>query len=113
MVLILAIVIGVLYAAGVYMLLRRSIVKLILGLIFFSHATNLLVFLSGGLSKVKPPFIAEGEKVAETGSADPMPQALLLTALVIGFGITAYTLVLIYQFYKTTGTDDLDELKEE
>ncbi len=112
MVLILAIVIGVLYTAGVYMLLRRSIVKLIFGLIFFSHATNLLVFLAGGLTKVKPPFIAEGELVAATGSADPLPQALLLTALVIGFGITAYALVLIYQFYKTTGTDDLDELKE-
>jgi len=112
MVLILAIVIGVLYTAGVYMLLRRSIVKLIFGLIFFSHATNLLVFLAGGLTKVKPPFIAEGELVAAAGSADPLPQALLLTALVIGFGITAYALVLIYQFYKTTGTDDLDELKE-
>ena len=110
--LILAIIIGVLYAAGVYLLLRRSIVKLILGLIFFSHATNLLIFLSGGLTKAKPPFIEEGKQVAASGLADPIPQALLLTALVIGFGITAFALALIYRFHKTTGTVDLDEVKE-
>ena len=110
--LLLAIVIGLLYSAGVYLLLRRSIVKLILGLVFFSHATNLLVFLAGGLSKVRPPFVAAGKEVADAGVADPLPQALLLTALVIGFGITAFALVLIYRFYKTIGTIDLDEVKE-
>jgi multicomponent Na+:H+ antiporter subunit C len=110
---ILAIVIGVLYAAGVYLLLRRSIVKLILGLIFFSHATNLLVFLAGSLSKVSPPFVEEGRKVAQSTVADPLPQALVLTSLVIGFGITAFALVLIYRFYQSSGTVDFDQLKED
>ncbi|MBS3808418.1 MAG: NADH-quinone oxidoreductase subunit K, partial [Bacteroidales bacterium] len=72
---ILSILIGVLYTAGVYLLLRRSLVKLILGIIFLSNATNLLIFISAGLTQGKPDFIAkEGEKAA-AAMADPLPQA--------------------------------------
>ena len=107
---LLAIVIGILYAAGVYLLLRRSIVKLILGILFFSHATNLLILVAGGLVKAKPQFA--GDASLTINSTDPLPQALILTAIVIGFGITAFALALMYRFYKSTGTEDLDELKE-
>lgn len=108
---LLAIVIGVLFAAGVYLLLRRSIVKLILGIMLLSHGTNLLIFVAGGLIKGQPQF-TRGMADAAANPTDPIPQALILTAIVIGFGITAFFLALMYRFYKATGTEDLDELKE-
>ncbi len=110
---ILAVVIGLLYAAGIYLLLRRSIVKLIIGIIFLGHATNLLIFVSGGLTRGEPAFIAKNQVIASANIADPLPQALILTAIVIGFGITGFALTLIYKFYKTSGTVDLDEIKED
>jgi multicomponent Na+:H+ antiporter subunit C len=107
----LAILVGVLYAAGVYMLLRRSILKFIIGIIFMSNATNLLVFLSAGLIPGNPAFV--GEKILQQGEmADPLPQALVLTAVVIGLGIITFTLALKYRFFKLTSTDDLDEIKQ-
>lgn len=109
---LLAFVIGLLYAAGVYLLLRRSIVKLILGIMFISHATNLLFFVAGGLHKGRPQFVNDAANAATANPTDPLPQALILTAIVIGFGITAFFLALMYRFYQATGTEDLDELKE-
>lgn len=108
---ILSILVGILYAAGVYMLLRRSILKFIIGIIFISNATNLLVFLSAGLVMGAPAFVEEGINKAEI-MADPLPQALVLTAIVIGLGIIVFTLALKYKFFQVTGTDDLDQLKK-
>lgn len=110
--LIISIVIGVMYASGIYLLLRRSIVKLILGIIFLGNATNLVIFVSGGLTKASPAFIEAGQEVASQDIADPLPQALILTAIVIGFGVTAFALALMYRFYKISGTEDIDEVKE-
>lgn len=107
---LLAILTGLLYTTGVYLLLRRSILKLIIGIIFLSNATNLLVFLSAGLVKGAPAFIKT--ESASQIQADPIPQALVLTAIVIGFGIVVFTLALKYKFFITTGTDDLDQLKQ-
>jgi multicomponent Na+:H+ antiporter subunit C len=108
---ILAILVGVLYTAGVYMVLRRSILKFIIGLIFLSNATNLLVFISSGIVAGEPAF-AGAEAVDVKAISDPLPQALVLTAIVIGFGIVVFTLALKYKFYEATGTDDLDQLKK-
>jgi multicomponent Na+:H+ antiporter subunit C len=108
---ILAIVVGVLYTVGVYLLLRRSILKFIIGLIFMSNATNLLVFLSAGLVPGSPAFVKADETVTGV-MADPLPQALVLTAIVIGLGIVVFTLALKYKFFELTGTDDLDQLKK-
>ena len=107
---LLAILVGVLYTAGVYMLLRRSILKFIIGIIFLSNATNLLVFLSAGLVPGEPVFVEEGSPAA-TNLADPLPQALVLTAVVIGFGIVVYLLAVKYRLFSETQTDDLDQLK--
>ena len=107
---ILAIVVGVLYAAGLYLLLRRSLLKFIIGIIFLSNATNLLVFIAAGIVPGNPPFIAEDLAAREI--PDPLPQALVLTAVVIGVGIITYTLALKYKFFSLTGSDDLDELKK-
>ncbi len=111
--LILSIVIGFMYAAGIYLLLRRSIVKLILGIIFLGNATNLVIFVSGGLTKASPPLIEAGQQVAAGDVADPLPQALILTAIVIGFGVNAFALALMYRFYKTSGTEDIDQITED
>jgi multicomponent Na+:H+ antiporter subunit C len=108
---VLAILVGVLYTAGVYMVLRRSILKFIIGLIFLSNATNLLVFISSGIIAGEPAFV--GKEASNVHAlADPVPQALVLTAIVIGFGIVVFTLALKYKFYEATGTDDLDQLKQ-
>ena len=101
---------GLLYAGGVYLILRRSILKFIIGIIFLSNATNLLVFLSAGIVHGKPAFL-DGVESDSGKLADPLPQALVLTAIVIGFGIVIFTLALKYKFFITTSTNDLDQLK--
>ena len=106
-----AFVIGGLYAAGLYMMMRRSIVKLILGLALLSHAANLLIFTAGELTRGRPPLIAAGETSLAAPHADPIPQALVLTAIVISFGVLAFALVLAHRTHQTAGTDDLDDLK--
>lgn len=109
---ILAFVVGALYAAGLYMMMRRSIVKLILGLALIGHAANLLLFIIGRLDFTLPPLIPAGEKLLTMPTADPLPQALILTAIVIGFGVQAFTLVLIKRVYQTLGTDDLKQIHD-
>jgi multicomponent Na+:H+ antiporter subunit C len=108
---LLAIVIGGLYTAGFYSMLRRSIVKLVIGLMFISHATNLLIFTAGGLTRGLPPLVETGRHISGGAIADPLPQALTLTAIVISFGITAFTLVLVLKAFNATGTKDLDQMK--
>lgn len=112
MIVMLAFVIGGLYAAGLYMMLRRSITKLIIGLSLLSHASNLLIFTTGGLVRARPPIIADGATEIVKPFADPVPQALVLTAIVISFGVTAFALVLLHRTYLTIGTDDLDDLSK-
>ena len=106
--LIIAVVIGVLFATGVYLILRRSIVKLLLGLLLLSHGANLLLFTVGGLRRAAPPILEEG---FSGRLADPLPQALILTAIVIGFGLIAFTLVLVYRVDQVVGSDDLDDMR--
>jgi multicomponent Na+:H+ antiporter subunit C len=108
---LLALIIGILYGAGTYMILRRSLVKVILGLIFLAHAANLLIFTIGRLTKGAPPFIPQGAETLAEPYADPLPQALILTAIVIGFGVQAFAIVLFKRTYQTVGTDDLDKMK--
>ncbi len=102
-----------LYAGGVYMLLRRSLVKLVIGLILLAHAANLLIFTSAGLTRDEPPIVPKEVTTATAAEqfADPIPQALVLTAIVIGFGVLAFTVVLAHRAYQETGTDDVDDLK--
>jgi multicomponent Na+:H+ antiporter subunit C len=107
---LITIIIGVLYSAGIYLLLRRSLVKIIIGLILLGNGANMLIFLLGGLVKGKPPVIA-ADALALTGVyADPVPQALILTAIVISFGLQAFAMILIKRVYIVSNSDDLDDL---
>ena len=107
----LALIVGSLYGAGFYMMMRRSIVKLIIGLSLLSHGSNLLIFMMGRLVRGHPPVIPVGVTRMIAPYSDPVPHALILTAIVIGFGLQAFAVVLIRQVYQTVGTDDLDELQ--
>ena len=107
----LALVIGVLYATGFYMILRRSIVKLIIGLGLLGHAANLLIFTVGRVTRGNPPVIHGNAEVLHAPFADPLPQALILTAIVIGFGVQAFAIVLVKRAYQTVGTDDFDQMR--
>jgi multicomponent Na+:H+ antiporter subunit C len=109
--LMLALVVGGLYATGLYLMLRRSMVKLVLGLMLLGHAANLLIFTAGGLRRGSSPLIPEGELLPLEPVADPLPQALILTAIVISFGVLAFAVVLIYRVYAVLKTDDLDDMR--
>lgn len=109
---VLAFTIGALYTAAIYMLLRRSVVKLLIGLGLLGHAANLLIFTAAGLTRGNPPLITPGSAAGMERFADPLPQALILTAIVIGFGVTAFALVLVYRVYSTLGTDDANQMRE-
>jgi multicomponent Na+:H+ antiporter subunit C len=110
-VVLMAFVIGGLYAAGAYLMMRRSIVKLIIGLVLLGHGANLLIFTLGGLTRANPPLVPLGAELLAPPFANPLPQALILTAIVIGFGVQAFAVVLIHRAIQTVGTDDLDDMK--
>lgn len=110
--LLIALTVGVLFAAGIFCLLRRCLMRLIIGLVLLGQAANLLVFSAGGLKTGVPALIPYGEKVAPPGAADPLPQALVLTAIVIGFGLTVFAITLIHRASATTGHDDVDAFNE-
>lgn len=106
---ILAFVIGALYASGLYLMLRRSLVGLIIGLALLGHAANLLIFTTAGLTRGSAPLLIDGPPRVPV--ADPLPQALILTAIVIGFGVLAFALVLFRRGAEHAGTDDLDAMR--
>jgi multicomponent Na+:H+ antiporter subunit C len=72
-----------------------------------------LIFTAGGLTRARPPVVPEGVRVLENPYADPVPQALVLTAIVIGFGLLAFLLVLAHRVHATVGTDDVDDVGRE
>ena len=110
---LLALASGVLYAAGVYLMLRRRLAQLIIALGLLSNGTHLLIFTAGGLTRSRPPVVPEGAAALEPPYADPVPQALILTAIVIGFGFTAFSLVLAHRVHATIGSDDVDDVGRE
>ena len=107
--LLLAIVAGVLYATGLYLMLRRRLGQLIIGLALLSNGSNILILSAAGVTRAKPPLIAAGTTANQF--ADPVPQALILTSIVLGFAILAFAMVLIKRAYQTVGTDDLDAMR--
>ncbi len=109
---LLAIVVGFLFAFSIYLLLRRNLVRVVIGVIILSNAVNLLFFTVSRIDRGIPPLIPAGEYVPVGDIANPLPQALILTAIVIGFGLLAFSLVLTYRAYKELGTIDVDEMRE-
>jgi multicomponent Na+:H+ antiporter subunit C len=110
---LLAIVSGVLYAAGFYLLLRRQLAQLIIGLGLLSNGTNVLIFAAGGLTRAHPPVVPPDSDRLLPPYADPVPQSLILTAIVIGFGVLAFSIVLAHRVHQSLGTDDVDDIGRE
>jgi multicomponent Na+:H+ antiporter subunit C len=107
--LLMAIAIGTLFGAGLYLCMRRRSFQLVLGMSLMSHGANLLILNMGEIRKGQPPIITEHA----IGYTDPLVQALILTAIVIGFGVTAFLLVLAYRSYQENGTDSVNIGEEE
>lgn len=105
MIVALAALVGVLFAGGTYLLLQRTLTRIILGLSLYGHAVNVLLLLSGGRAG-DAPLIRDGVPV---GIADPLPQAMALTAIVITFGIIAFLLALAYRSWTLTGGDEAED----
>ena len=109
--LLIAIMVGVLVAASVYLMLARNLLRFLFGLILISNAANLVIFASGRLTPQSPPLIPEGADAPVELVANALPQALVLTAIVIGFGLFAFALTLVYRTYQNLGTLNSDEMR--
>lgn len=105
-------VVAVFLSGGTYLLLDRTLLRVIIGLALLSNGVNLLIMSASGLRALRAPLL-DTDMAGAAGLAffsDPLPQALVLTAIVIGFGVTALLIVLAYRNYQSNGSDDLGEL---
>ena len=101
------VLVGILVAVATYLILSKQLLRVILGTAVLSHAAHLLTLTMGGLKKGDVPLLGE----SEGPYTDALPQALILTAIVISFAVTAFVLVLGYRAYKTNGSGNFDELR--
>lgn len=108
---ILAIVVGVLVTCSVFLILSRDLIRIMLGLLILSNAINLLIFTAGRVTRNAPPLIPAELDAPMGVFANPLPQALILTAIVIGFSLVAFALVLSYRAYTALGTVDVDSMR--
>lgn len=104
---IMIILVGALVTVATYLILSKTIIRVIIGTAILSHAVHLLLLTVGGLKKGDVPLLSQ----SDGPFTDALPQALILTAIVISFAVTAFLLVLAYRVYKTNGTDDLGKLR--
>ena len=110
---LLALVIGVLTGAGTWLVLRARTFQVIMGLTLLSYAVNLFIFSVGSLALDRPPILAPGVPADLEHYTDPMPQSLVLTAIVIGFATTALFLVVLLASRGLSGTDHVDGARED
>lgn len=106
----LAVVVGTLYAVGAYMIFERALTRILIGLALLGHGSVLLLLFSGG-PPGRPPFADEGVDAADV--ADPLPQAMALTAIVITFGVLVFLLALSYRSWTLTNDDDVEDDRED
>ena len=103
-------VMGALYACGIYLLLERSLTRVLLGLMLLTNATNLLILTTGGYAGLAPLF----NKDTDPGDySDPLPQALILTSIVISFAVTAFMLGIIYRTWVLGRQDEIQDDAED
>lgn len=99
---------GVLMAGGVWLILSRDLLKFLFGLVLISNVANIVIFASGGVTEGRPPLI--GKSGIVEGAANSLPQALVLTAIVIGFGLVSFTLTLALRAWQSIGTTHVEEM---
>ena len=107
-----AILVGLFFAAAIYLMLSKFSIRIMLGIAVLGNAVNLLLFTAGRLTREVPPIIAANLDTLPNGAANPLPQALILTAIVISFSFLAFLLVLTYRAYQELGTDDTTRMHD-
>ncbi len=109
---VLAILGGAMIAGSVYLMLDRNLIRFIFGLVLASNAVNLLIFAAGRPHTSQPPLIPEGSSIPAAAVANSLPQALILTAIVIGFALLVFVFILFLRSFETVGTIDMDALND-
>jgi multicomponent Na+:H+ antiporter subunit C len=104
----LAVVIGALVSCALYLFLQPNLLRMVFGLTILNNAVNLLIIAGGRITSRQPALVEQGKTALGDHSGNPLPQAFTLTAVVIGFGLLAFVLVLVYQSYSIVGTIDTD-----
>ena len=106
-----SLLVGLFFAVGIYLILSRHIIRIVLGIAIFGNAVNLLIFTSGRIMREAAPIIPHGLDLLPGPAANPLPQALILTAIVISFSFFAFVLVLAYRAYQEIGADDTSGMR--
>lgn len=106
---IILILAGILFATAIYNILQKQLLRIIIGTVLLSHGAHLVILTMGKLKRGQPPILDD----AVTTYTDPLPQALILTSIVISFGITSLLLVLAYRTAKENNTDNMEEMRGE
>jgi len=107
----LVVLVGLFFSGAIYLLMSRSVIRMLLGLSLLGNAVNLLIFVAGRLTRATPPIVPPGLYAPVPGAANPLPQALILTAIVIGFAMFVFLLVLAWRAYQTLDADDTDHMR--
>ena len=106
-----AILVGIMVAGSVYLILGHNLIRFIFGLVLASNAVNLLLFTGGRLTNPSPPLIPDGSLTPTGPVANALPQALMLTAIVIAFALLVFIFVLFYRAYQEIGTVDTEFMR--
>ncbi len=107
----LSLIVGLFFAASVYLLLSKSLIRMLIGVALLGNGVNLLIFTAGRITREIPPIVPAGLDVPVGVTANPLPQALILTAIVISFALFAFVLVLSYRSYEEIGSDDTADMR--
>ena len=108
---VLAALVGCFVALGVYLLLSRSVIRMLLGMTILGNGVNLLIFTAGRLTREIAPIVPPGLEQPAGPIANPLPQALILTAIVIGFAMFSFLLVLAFRAYQSLDADNTDNMR--
>jgi multicomponent Na+:H+ antiporter subunit C len=106
-----ALLTGIFLTIAIYLMMSKFIIRMLMGVAILGNAVNLLIFTSGRIMREVPPVIGPGLDVPAGPVANPLPQALILTAIVISFSFFAFLLVLSWRAYSTLGTDNTDDMR--
>ncbi len=107
----LAFMVGIIAAASIYLMLSGNLIRFIFGLVLATNSVNLLIFVSGRLTQTRPPQIPEDASAPVGPVANALPQALILTAIVIGFALSIFVFILFYRAYQSLGTVDTESMR--
>ena len=106
-----AILTGIFAAVGTYLILSRALIRIVIGIVLLGNGVNLLIFVAGRLGRGAPPVLPASGSVRVADVVNPLPQALILTAIVIGFAMFAFLIVLAFRAYQEMDADDTDHMR--